>query len=875
MDDLLMCTLPYHSTPQFVRLVHLIEPKGRWLFLNGVKKTGAPLSRTVLASCCAADRAVLTFICDLAKESGAPRVVLGLFVSTCVELLSTQRKVREDMTLAIFPVILEGLRSSTATELQASAYMVLASLVKKATLSPEALKTLLEIIPKYANREAPMPALLLLVAVCHYQRPTVLSEPAIQSLFRTRDLASMLAQVAKEVDSSQLTQLLLPALVRKAPTDKKCLADLRSIVAQVPLGEKAVHLVASKLMRVCRKLHSSKERGLSSPREHPGVQQLGQVLCEVANRYPAQMDAFITAQLSSTKPADAIKGDDDSEDESSEEDSSEEEEDAGAAAVKYEGAARDWLMSFLSKTFHGTRHCPVEEGGTTLLLALEHPAQAVRLAAVSRLGKTVNADAPPGFLADALLRRIEDDDAIVALAALTWDKLAYVVPAEPLTRALSAAADAESGKHQMAHASDSAALREQALRVLAGSLLEKHPRRVDEVTKVLLRHVLVYPKSRRRNTLALKLAASVSHPLLAGLGDILKQWKASRSDASDSPAPRGKDKDDKGKKSKTPLKAGASQPQAETSTWDLNLRVVAAVSSNLVKADSGQRASLLALLASSGARLLQALVLARAVEKLKGADQVHATESLCAVLEGSAAEAAAPRESNMAHDSAGAAASSELTVQVLEELFPSEAVTRAESWHRLHLYLWKVALEHLEPSRVDFTGPLPDEGTKGQRQVVLLRRLFVAFTAAPSVGDYTPHIQKLLKHLGAESAMAFLTWFARDGGCQSQHLNPDPTSHLQKCMPACVMRPVSDAWKPSSSTGERAHALACSIHRSVHAARQEGQHRGSHRGAWPGGTVARLSIGSLARRVGACSACRAHVASCCVGARQGGRRRQD
>jgi len=125
VDDLLMCTLPYHSTPQFVRLVHLIEPKGRWLFLNGVKKTGAPLSRTVLAACCAADRAVLTFICDLAKEAGAPRVALGLFVGTCVELLTTMRKVPEEINLAIFPVLLEGLRSASSDDLQARMFPAL------------------------------------------------------------------------------------------------------------------------------------------------------------------------------------------------------------------------------------------------------------------------------------------------------------------------------------------------------------------------------------------------------------------------------------------------------------------------------------------------------------------------------------------------------------------------------------------------------------------------------------------------------------------------------------------------------------------------------------------------------------------------------
>ena len=568
MDDLLMCTLPYHSTPQFVRLVHLIEPKGRWLFLNGVKKTGAPLSRTVLANQCASDRAVLTFICDLAKEPAAPRVSLGLFVGTCVELLTTARKVPEDMTLAIFPVLLEGIRSSDAHDLQASAYMVLASLVKKVTLAPEVRKTVVEIIPKYANRENPLPALLVLVAVCHYQQPTSITEPAIQSILRMRDLASLLAQIAKEVDASHLISLLVPALVRRASTEKKSLADLRALISEVPLDTHLVQLIAREVTDMCRQLHNSKEKGISSPREHPGVQQLAQVLCEVGNRYAAEMDAFISGQLSSKSRAGDIDEDAQGEDESDGEESSDEED---GAPAKYKGAQRDWLLGFLSRTFHGTRHCPVEEGGTTLLLALQHPAPAVRLAAVSRLSKTVSAQAPPAFLADALLQRIDDDDAGVALAALAWDKLVAVVPTEPLVRALSAAADGKSSKRQLATPAQAAALQEQALRVLATTVLEQQPELSDDVAKVLLRHLLVYAKTRRRNTLALKLTSSVAHPLFSGVSDIWKQWKACRSEAAEAAeasTPRGKDK--QGKKAKSPAKPASKKDDTNDSVWDLN-----------------------------------------------------------------------------------------------------------------------------------------------------------------------------------------------------------------------------------------------------------------------------------------------------------------
>ena len=588
-----------------MRLVHLIEPKGCWSFLNGVKKTGAPLSRTVLASRCAADRAVLTFICDHAKEPLATRVSLNLFVSTCIEICNTSRKVPEGTTLAILPVLLEGLRASSSNDLQASAYMVLAALVKRVTLSAEVLKTVVAIIPTYANRDAPLPSLLVLASVCHHQRPDSLSDAALQSIVRLQDLASLLAKVAAVVDSSHLISLLAPALVRSAAVDQKSLADLRALLANVELDKSLVHLIARTLTRTCRIFHSQKERALSSSREDPGVQQLGQVLCDLGNCYPEMMDDFIGAQLCGRVGVQArdkqIEGSSDSE--SDEVGSSDEDE---GAANKRKSAQEEWLLPFLSKTFHGTRHCPVPEGGTTLLLAMEHPAQAVRLAAVSRISEMVDTDLPPPYLAEALLRRIEHDDAAVAFEVLSFDKLVAVVPADALFRVLSSAADGLCGKRTSP--GESTAVQEQALKVLASPFLDRYPNLADRVATVLMRHMLVYAKTRRRNTLALKLAAEVPIPTFMGLREIWGQWKAARTAAADAGVRRGgkekkskyrtpeKDQDDHGK---------AVERVKGEGLWDLNLRVVAAVSNNVVRAGKDARAGMLTLLAESRARLLQ------------------------------------------------------------------------------------------------------------------------------------------------------------------------------------------------------------------------------------------------------------------------------
>ena len=275
-------------------------------------------------------------------------------------------------------------------------------------------------------------------------------------------------------------------------------------------------------------------------------------------------------------------------------------------ANKRKSAQEEWLLPFLSKTFHGTRHCPVPEGGTTLLLAMEHPAQAVRLAAVSRISEMVDTDFPPQYLAEALLRRIEHDDAAVAFQVLSWDKLVAVVPADALFRVLSSVADGLCGK--CTSSGESAAVQEQALKVLASPFLDRYPNLADHVATVLMRHMLVYAKTRRRNVFALKLAAEVPIPAFVGLREIWGQWKAARSAAADAGLRRGGK--DKKSQYRTPEKDQDNLGQAVErgkgeGLWDLNLRVVAAVSNNVVRAGRDARSGMLMLLADSRARLLQ------------------------------------------------------------------------------------------------------------------------------------------------------------------------------------------------------------------------------------------------------------------------------
>ncbi len=370
MDELLECCLPYHTTPQFVKLVHLIEPKGRWQFLRACKDSGSPLSKAVLASSCAADPSVLKFICDMARRPDAPRVAVTLWVAVSVEVLAGPTS--EPLVLVLMPALLDGLRATKLPDTHAAAYMVTLFLIAKHQLAPDSAAALMELAARHPRREAADLSLALLAALCHFQAPAALPDAAFRCLARLPDLPAALARVGATTHAGALLRLLLPRLLDEAlaAADPAAgAARLREVVARAPLEPEHVALLAEGVVAAC-----CGEGGRPRPAADEAAALRG-VLRSLGHRHPAAVDAFVTRALA-PDAAPAAAGAED------------EDEGAGAAAAPDDGAdgadggaasrkRRRRRLAVLTKAFEGTRHAPVEEGGTSLFLALEHPLPAV------------------------------------------------------------------------------------------------------------------------------------------------------------------------------------------------------------------------------------------------------------------------------------------------------------------------------------------------------------------------------------------------------------------------------------------------------------------------------------------------------------------
>lgn len=97
IDAMLECALPFHESTLFARLLQLMKVNGaQWDWLKVAQKNGAPVARGTLVQRClmvrcatcvlsgahpfaslAQDHSILTFVCDLAKNS----VAVGTFVT--------------------------------------------------------------------------------------------------------------------------------------------------------------------------------------------------------------------------------------------------------------------------------------------------------------------------------------------------------------------------------------------------------------------------------------------------------------------------------------------------------------------------------------------------------------------------------------------------------------------------------------------------------------------------------------------------------------------------------------------------------------------------------------------------------------------------
>lgn len=125
----------------------------QWEFLRPVKKSNLPLDRTLFIQCLTKDRALLDFICTFLAEAVSRRTtyktLFSFYAYAMVGFISAVPRITDDITTAIMPSILDGIKSFSHPEYQIASYMALSQLSSRAQISKEALVEILGIVAQY------------------------------------------------------------------------------------------------------------------------------------------------------------------------------------------------------------------------------------------------------------------------------------------------------------------------------------------------------------------------------------------------------------------------------------------------------------------------------------------------------------------------------------------------------------------------------------------------------------------------------------------------------------------------------------------------------------------------------------------------------
>uniref|UniRef100_A0A8C9RF00 HEAT repeat-containing protein 1 n=1 Tax=Scleropages formosus TaxID=113540 RepID=A0A8C9RF00_SCLFO len=397
-DSLIACSLPYHETKVFVRVIQLLkikDPTHRWNWLQCLQKPGVPLARGTLITHCYKDLGFMDFICSLVTKSvkvcayshsgeNCPqlRVIFSFYASTIIPALDAVEKVTDALVAKLLPYVQKGLKSSLV-DYKAATYMIVCQLAVKVVMESHLVDTLALQISKSVVKTPTLPreGLGSLIVLLQNQKAESISEKAFGYLSAIPTLVPTLKDIASVYDIGPLLRCLLPHLVRFVVTDKGRFLMSGTTILFI-------------FRYFCQDVHCKFLPAL--------------VNCDSPlplSRYPGALDVVLEGHVS---------------------DISNKEE-------------QNLFHQFISLSLSSGKYKIIPESDTTLLLGLNHPLPSVRNLALEHLKeilRTGQAGFDEDFLREAVLERLRDDVPEVVLAALKAMQVMKFLSAEDMVSSL-------------------------------------------------------------------------------------------------------------------------------------------------------------------------------------------------------------------------------------------------------------------------------------------------------------------------------------------------------------------------------------------------------------------------------------------------------
>ncbi|AET00469.2 uncharacterized protein At3g06530 isoform X2 [Medicago truncatula] len=497
VEDLILCSLPYHDTHAFVRVVQILKIRNRiWEFLKGVKDSGATLPRMVVVQQCLRDGGeLLKSLCDYASPSKNPsRNVIGFCTAVVVEVLGV--RVDEDIVKIIHPFVNSGLQpdKKDLSDHKASSLMIVCLLGHKTTLAPSLLNGLIRSVAGIARacEEAKdlhwfRLSLIALINLVQSQNVDTLPTKALDVLKKLRDLPGVLLELSKEFNIEKFLVVLLDSLIICSSKDEDCQQALLSLIEKVPIND-SVHHVVTKILSTCVKL--SEKVGDSTSSMSAGWAK--EILKIVDMKYPSELRAAVHHFLQHN-----------------------------TAHSKKDNS----LYKILCKMLDGNLDSSSDISKSKVWFGLYHPKADIRrttLLDINSSGILKNkAFVSEGLIdiLEAILRQFDDEDLTVVQAALNVDGVENVPDSSKLLEALQNVLRRCVGK-MLSGSTDNVSLTcEVAVSCLKKAISYFHDQKLKSIAAMIYPLLLAMPQTQDLNLKALVLVKEINWQLYDNIAE--------------------------------------------------------------------------------------------------------------------------------------------------------------------------------------------------------------------------------------------------------------------------------------------------------------------------------------------------------------------
>mmetsp|Transcript_3362 Transcript_3362/g.7871 ORF Transcript_3362/g.7871 Transcript_3362/m.7871 type:complete len:461 (-) Transcript_3362:20-1402(-) len=306
VDAAITCALPYHSTPEFVKLVQLANLDGTsFYFLKQVKEVGAAPPRDQLVVRCCNDGAFLSFVCDAAASSastkGVPGAASAFYAVLLTESLAAMPRVTAGVVPRLLPYLEAGLAPAASAEQYAGALIVATQLASRAPLAAPLTEALIEGVAKGARSPLHAQSLQALLALCQTQAVKDLPSRAFKHLVKLPDLPSHLADLCRGYRADALTVPLVRALAASAAQHVNYERVLAGVVQEAPLTAVAVTALVRALVALAGE--GADSAGATPAGAEAGKEVAARTLRLLDAHHPAAASAAVDTVLSEAAAA--------------------------------------------------------------------------------------------------------------------------------------------------------------------------------------------------------------------------------------------------------------------------------------------------------------------------------------------------------------------------------------------------------------------------------------------------------------------------------------------------------------------------------------------------------------------------------------------